>query len=170
MKKTRGRFHLDQISAPDDFEVTCVVGERWITHSGIVLTIQNIVTYLTFQQAEQSLIESAKLSLPARGTPQACIWVTIPEERRSESFQYAPAPWAIAIVVFLSPITILNNNYFYCSIYKKMYTFDGYSTPITIVVFGAYFPSNLHFDFYSVCISTHVHNLYTVRKLALRPI
>ena len=49
-----------------------------------------------------------------------------------------------------------------------MYTFDGYSTPITIIVFGAYFPSNPHFDFYSVCISTHVHNLYTVRKLALR--
>ena len=96
--------------------------------------------------------------------------ITIPEERRSESFQYAPAPWAIAIVVFLSPIPILNNNYFYCSIYKKMYTFDGYSTPITIVVFGAYFPSNPHFDFYSVCISTHVHNFYTVRKLALRPI
>ena len=32
-------------------------------------------------------------------------YFTIPEERRSESFQYAPAPWAIAIVVFLSPIT-----------------------------------------------------------------
>ena len=49
-----------------------------------------------------------------------------------------------------------------------MYTFDGYSTPITIVVIGACFPSIPHFDFYSVCISTHVHNLYTVRKLALR--
>ena len=36
-----------------------------------------------------------------------------------ESFQYAPAPWAIAIVVFLSPITISNNNYFLCPIYRK---------------------------------------------------
>ena len=51
-----------------------------------------------------------------------------------------------------------------------MYTFDGYSTPITIVVFGAYFPSILLFDFYSVCLAMHVYNLYTVRNLALRPI
>ena len=56
------------------------------------------------------------------------------------------------------------------SFIKEMYWFDGYSTPITIVVIGAYFPSIPLFDFYSVCISTHVHNLYTVRKLALRPI
>ena len=53
---------------------------------------------------------------------------------------------------------------------QKMYSFDGYSTPITIVVVGAYFPSIPLFDFYSVCISTHVHNLYTVGKLASRPI
>ena len=53
---------------------------------------------------------------------------------------------------------------------QKMYLFDGYSTPITIVVIGAYFPSIPLFDFYSVCLSTQVHNLYTVRKLALRPI
>ena len=53
---------------------------------------------------------------------------------------------------------------------QKMYLFDGYSTPITIVVIGAYFPSIPLFDFYSVCLSTQVHNFYTVRKLALRPI
>ena len=32
-----------------------------------------------------------------------------------------------------------------------MYWFDGYSTPITHLVLGAYFPSILLFDFYSVC-------------------
>ena len=53
---------------------------------------------------------------------------------------------------------------------QKMYSFDGNSTPITIVVIGAYFPSISHFDFYNVLLSTQVHNLYTVRKLALRPI
>ena len=53
---------------------------------------------------------------------------------------------------------------------QKMYWFDGDSTPITIVVIGAYFPSILFFDFYSVCFGTHVHNLYTARKLAFRPI
>ena len=51
-----------------------------------------------------------------------------------------------------------------------MYSFDGDSTPITIVVIGAYFPSILLFDFYSVFLSTQIHNLYTARKLALRPI
>ena len=53
---------------------------------------------------------------------------------------------------------------------QKMYSFDGNSPPITIVVIGAYFPSIPLFDFYSVCLSTQVHNFYTVRKLALRPI
>ena len=53
---------------------------------------------------------------------------------------------------------------------QEMYSFDGNSTPITIVVIGAYFPSIPLFDFYSVCLSTQAHNLYTVRKLALRPI
>ena len=51
-----------------------------------------------------------------------------------------------------------------------MYSFDGDSTPITIVVIGAYFPSIPLFDFYSVGLSTHVYNLYTVGKLASRPI
>ena len=51
-----------------------------------------------------------------------------------------------------------------------MYSFDGDSTPITIVVIGAYLPSILLFDFYSICISTNVYNLYTAGKLALRPI
>ena len=53
---------------------------------------------------------------------------------------------------------------------QKMYSFDGDSTPITIVVIGAYLPSILLFDFYSICISTNVYNLYTAGKLALRPI
>ena len=53
---------------------------------------------------------------------------------------------------------------------QKMYSFDGDSTPITIVVIGAYFPSILLFDFYSVFLSTQIHNLYTARKLAFRPI
>ena len=53
---------------------------------------------------------------------------------------------------------------------QKMYSFDGNSTPITIVVIGAYFPSIPLFDFYSVFFSTQVHNLYTVGKLASRPI
>ena len=53
---------------------------------------------------------------------------------------------------------------------QKMYWFDGDSTPITIVVIGAYFPSILLFDFYSVFFSTQAHNLYTVGKLASRPI
>ena len=51
-----------------------------------------------------------------------------------------------------------------------MYTFDGYSTPITIVVVGAYFPSIPLFDFYSIRLSTNVYSLYTAGKLALRPI
>ena len=54
------------------------------------------------------------------------------------------------------------------SFIKEMYWFDGYSTPITHLVLGAYFPSILLFDFYSVCLDTYVYNLYTVRKLALR--
>ena len=53
---------------------------------------------------------------------------------------------------------------------QKMYSYDGDSTPITIVVIGAYFPSILLFDFYSVFLSTQIHNLYTARKLAFRPI
>ena len=53
---------------------------------------------------------------------------------------------------------------------QKMYSFDGDSTPITIVVIGAYFPSIALSDFYSIRLSTHVHNLYTVGKLASRPI
>ena len=40
------------------------------------------------------------------------IAITIPEEQRLESFQYALAPWAIAIVVFLSPITKSIYNFF----------------------------------------------------------
>ena len=56
------------------------------------------------------------------------------------------------------------------SFIKEMYWFDGYSTSITHLVLGAYFPSILLFDFYSVCLDTHVYNLYTVRKLALSPI
>ena len=56
------------------------------------------------------------------------------------------------------------------SFIKEMYWFDGYSTPITHLVLGAYFPSILLFDFYSICISTNVYNLYTAGKLALRPI
>ena len=66
-----------------------------------------------------------------------------------------------------------NNFYIQCflmSFIKEMYWFDGYSISITHLVLGAYFPSILLFDFYSVCISTHVHNLDTVRKPALRPI
>ena len=55
-------------------------------------------------------------------------------------------------------------------LYTKMYLFDGYSTPIRNVVVGAYFPSIPLFDFYSVRFSTHVPNLYTVGKLASRPI
>ena len=50
-----------------------------------------------------------------------------------------------------------------------MYAFDGYSTPIRNVVIGAYFPSITLSDFYIICLSTHVHNLYTIGKLALRP-
>ena len=53
---------------------------------------------------------------------------------------------------------------------QKMYSFDGDSTPITIVVIGAYLPSISLFDFYSIHLSTNVHNLYTAGKLALRPI
>ena len=56
------------------------------------------------------------------------------------------------------------------SFIKEMNWFDGYSTPITHLVLGAYFPSMLLCDFYSVCLDTHVYNLYTVRKLALRQI
>ena len=56
------------------------------------------------------------------------------------------------------------------SFIKEMYWFDGYSTPITRLVLGAYFPSILLFNFYSVFLDTHVYNLYTVRKLALRQI
>ena len=51
-----------------------------------------------------------------------------------------------------------------------MYSFDGDSTPITIVVIGAYLPSIPLFDFYSIRLSTNVYNLYTAGKLALRPI
>ena len=51
-----------------------------------------------------------------------------------------------------------------------MYSSDGNSTPITIVVIGTYFPSILLFDFYSICPGVYVHNFYTVGKLALRPI
>ena len=54
------------------------------------------------------------------------------------------------------------------SFIKEMYWFDGYSTPITHLVLGAYFPSILLFDFYSVFFSTQVHNLYTVGNLASR--
>ena len=51
-----------------------------------------------------------------------------------------------------------------------MYAFDGYSTPIRNIVFGAYFPSIALFDFYSIRLSTDVYNLYTAGNLALRPI
>ena len=96
--------------------------------------------------------------------------VTIPEERRVESFQYALAHWAIAIVVFLSPVTISVYNSFLILYIPKMYAFDGYSTPIRNIVIGAYFPSITLSDFYSIRLSMHVHNLYTVGKLSSRPI
>ena len=51
-----------------------------------------------------------------------------------------------------------------------MYAFDGYSTPIRNVVVGAYFPSIALSDFCSIRFSTHIHNLYTAGKLALKPI
>ena len=71
---------------------------------------------------------------------------------------------------FFVPDNKLYIQHFLMSHKQEMYSFDGDSTPITIVVIGAYFPSILLFDFYSVCLDTHVYNLYTVRKLALRRI
>ena len=71
---------------------------------------------------------------------------------------------------FFVPDNKLYIQLFLMSYKQKMYSFDGNSTPITIVVIGAYFPSIPLFDFYSVCLSTQVHNFYTVKKLALRPI
>ena len=96
--------------------------------------------------------------------------VKIPEERRVESFQYALAHWAIAIVVFLSPVTISVYNSFLILYIPKMYAFDGYSTPIRNIVIGAYFPSIALSDFYIICLSMHVHNLYTVGNLSSSPI